>query len=532
MTKTAAIYTRVSTRRQADEASLDEQLRDCRQLCEQRDYSIVAEYQDVGSGTTHKREGFKALLEAGYQGDYDVIVAWKQDRLVRGIYPATHLGRLLDKNKNLDVELVKEGFNRQTFFIMASVGQIEIDNITERMGMGVKARLRRGEAWEVHRRYDYIFDEEGDLAPDPERADWVRTIYSWYLDRIPTREIRRRLIGAAAPQPDQSNRPRKRKTQWPLSNIHHILTSPDYYRGYIIATREGEKFEIPCPPLIDQDTFERVQELRTQNQSHAESLTKGRFLCQGLVTCADGLNWGVRLNRWRRAGVLRKTPIGNYICHGKDTYPEVYDNPDCPRTIGRKKLDDYVWAQVQTLIDNPEIVQDAIDQELATLEESDTDLNREVERIQNELDNKALEKQWVIAQARKGAITEDEMALQLDSVRFEELTKKKELEEAMILSAQAQGRREVLAFITAKIHELSAKVKDQGLTTFKIPDDEPEPDWQERRDLVLKLVDKVIVHKDADPDVIFKVDIDSELISASNQLRSGTLSFPKTSRIP
>ena len=100
MTKRAAIYSRVSTAEQAedDKASLNEQERRCREYCQERGYDVVTSYQDIASGTTKKRQRFTDMLRDARQKQFDVIIAWKTDRLARGIYPCSALMEVIEES--------------------------------------------------------------------------------------------------------------------------------------------------------------------------------------------------------------------------------------------------------------------------------------------------------------------------------------------------------------------------------------------------------------------------------------------------
>jgi DNA invertase Pin-like site-specific DNA recombinase len=127
--KRAAIYARVSVPRLQDaeeKVSIEAQVRDCEEVCRAKGYQVVARYIDNApyrvkgrlvdpSGTRSDRPQYLAMLEAARRGEFDVIVAWKEDRLCRGIYSAVPLGRVLEETK-VAVELVKETFDPGMFF--------------------------------------------------------------------------------------------------------------------------------------------------------------------------------------------------------------------------------------------------------------------------------------------------------------------------------------------------------------------------------------------------------------------------------
>ena len=99
-----AIYTRVST---AVDQSVDMQLRDLRQLAQQRGFEIVAEYSDEGvSGSKDSRPALDALLNSARRGKFQAILIWRLDRLGRSLQ---HLVRLFEQFRSWNVALVSFG---------------------------------------------------------------------------------------------------------------------------------------------------------------------------------------------------------------------------------------------------------------------------------------------------------------------------------------------------------------------------------------------------------------------------------------
>src|SRR5271169_2793588 len=87
MTKTvrrAAIYTRVST----DSQTIENQLRELRQVAERRGWEVVEIYNDAGiSGAKGRtdRPGLDLLLKDASRRKFDVVMAWAIDRLGRSL---------------------------------------------------------------------------------------------------------------------------------------------------------------------------------------------------------------------------------------------------------------------------------------------------------------------------------------------------------------------------------------------------------------------------------------------------------------
>ncbi len=96
MSKLAAIYVRTSSEQQGERVSPGEQERDCRLLAEQHGLTVVGVYRDIEryrarqrmvepSGKRTDRPGLNAMLDDAAAGRFDTILAWKEDRLYRGL---------------------------------------------------------------------------------------------------------------------------------------------------------------------------------------------------------------------------------------------------------------------------------------------------------------------------------------------------------------------------------------------------------------------------------------------------------------
>ena len=79
----AAIYARYSSENQR-EASIEDQIRICKDRVAREGWDLVQVYRDAGiSGASTVRSGYQALLAAARDGAFDVVVAEALDRLSR-----------------------------------------------------------------------------------------------------------------------------------------------------------------------------------------------------------------------------------------------------------------------------------------------------------------------------------------------------------------------------------------------------------------------------------------------------------------
>lgn len=432
MNRRAAIYVRTSSEHQGEKSSPEEQEADCRRLAEEHGLDVVSVYKDIKkyrakrrmvdpSGTRSDRPGLVAMLQDARAGKFEVILAWREDRLYRGMRAMLNVLDVVQECK-LDVLLARETFDMKMAPIKAWVAQMELDGMKERMTMGVKARLRAGKANTGQDRYGY--ERQGDvIVIVEEEARWVRQIFAWYNDRVPIMEIRRRLIEGGAPQKGSAV---PRKIDWARSSIQSILQSAkEYADGIKVQTRMGEAFEIPVDPIIDQATYRRFLEVRQANKSYPSRHVKRDYLAGGLIHCQCGRKWGARTHqriKSKKTGHVVAT--GVYFC--QQSHKEAV-HPECPRTIGSKKADDYVWDKVMEVLDNPEVLLKGARDYVTQLQEKAQKTDAERERLQSELDALVMERRKVIVFARKGQITEEDMEDQLAQLSGQELYLRREL---------------------------------------------------------------------------------------------------------
>ena len=80
----AALYVRVST----DHQSVENQIRELRQVAERRGWQVAEIYRDAGiSGAKGRdqRPGLDAMLKDASRRKFDVVMAWAIDRLGRSL---------------------------------------------------------------------------------------------------------------------------------------------------------------------------------------------------------------------------------------------------------------------------------------------------------------------------------------------------------------------------------------------------------------------------------------------------------------
>ncbi len=144
----AALYARVSTANNGQDPEV--QLRELREYCQRRGWTIAGEYVDVGiSGTKEKRPHLDRLMADAHRRRFDVVAVWKFDRFARSV---SHLLRALDTFRILGVEFVSlsESLDtatpagRMVFTVLGAVAELERSLIVERVKAGLRNARAKG----------------------------------------------------------------------------------------------------------------------------------------------------------------------------------------------------------------------------------------------------------------------------------------------------------------------------------------------------------------------------------------------------
>src|SRR5215813_8692766 len=148
MQKRAAIYVRVSTDRQ----TVENQLRELRQIAERRGWEVVKEYDDAGiSGSKGRndRPGLDEMLKDAQRRRFDVVMAWAIDRLGRSLIDLLGTIQQLE-SCGVDLYLDQQAIDTTTptgrlmFQITGAFAEFERSMIRQRVNAGLKRAKEQG----------------------------------------------------------------------------------------------------------------------------------------------------------------------------------------------------------------------------------------------------------------------------------------------------------------------------------------------------------------------------------------------------
>ena len=386
----AAIYARVSSDAQAgeDKVSLGEQMAALEDYCRERDVEVAEVFQDIASASTARRPAFQAMLEGARKGRFDTIIAWKADRLSRGIYPAAALLEVVESH-GVTLDTVAETFNMTTFGLMAAIGKVELDNFKQRSRMGKRGAAKAGRAPIGSVPFGYAIAEDGRLELVPDDAAIVVDLFAAYVnDGKGTAEIARQLEARTG-------------RRWHSSHIHRMLansaykgvwmygktTSTSTERGKrVVDLPEEDWIGIDCPPIVDSETWDAAQARKVQRRSQARRNQKVFYTLKSLVRCAE-CGAMLRCRSARTGSVRREGKLYHYDYATPRRYYRCVNR--CRKYIKADTLEDFIWQQVSALLKDPGTVAASLDaaadaEAASTLERERADAKRRLDRLERE----------------------------------------------------------------------------------------------------------------------------------------------------
>jgi site-specific DNA recombinase len=382
-----ALYVRVSTERQAQQQTSDDQVRRLLAYAQERGWSVTegAIYRDEGySGTQLNRPALDRLRDAVAQGAIDTILLTSPDRLARRYAYQVWLLEAFEQAGCtvifLDRPLRDDPQDALLLQIRGAVAEYERTLIADRMRRGRLAKLQSGQLLPWARApYGFRLDPQHPRDPtgvrvDEEEAVVVRQIFTWYVEEgLSLRAVGRRLMSSHIPSPSGQE-------HWNTSSVRKLLTN-HAYRGIAYgnqqetvpakrrrpllkpASADGtgtsarrrareEWIGVAVPAVIDADLFERAQEQVTRNRDRSPRNTRGEYLLRRVVSCR-------RCSLAHRIWTNGRSAF--YTCPGTSGDPLRGQSEAChaPR-IATHRLDAVVWDDLCRVLTDPTILVESL----------------------------------------------------------------------------------------------------------------------------------------------------------------------------
>ncbi len=284
----AIIYTRVSTDEQVKGFSLGTQLKDCREFCESKGWTVVDVFQEEGeSGTTDNRPELKRMLAylQKHRGLIQYVVVWKIDRISRLMKDHFKITELIEECGSVVVSKTESFDKTLSGELQQRILQVfsEYDNKVraERSVTGTRGGLENG-IWmrgipTGYKGRDAHKVPLVDPIMGPILADILVTFSRGNHEVKQITELAKQR-GLLTPKDEEVSD----------KTMHKILRNPFYY-GWL--SMQGKKIQYggygKHQPLIDKDTFFKIQSamLSHNNRSNTRHRNREEFPLKKLLRC-------------------------------------------------------------------------------------------------------------------------------------------------------------------------------------------------------------------------------------------------------
>ncbi len=356
-----AIYTRKSTEEGLDMEfnSLDAQ-REAGEsyITSQRHegWTLVPDYYDDGgfSGGSMERPALKKLMRDIENGQIDVVVVYKVDRLSRSLSDFAKLIDLFDKH-NVSFVSVTQQFNtttsmgRLTLNILLSFAQFEREVIGERIRDKVAATKRKGMWMGGQPPLGYVTKDKK-LVIDDREAELVQLIFERFT-------VLQSMTLLAKELRDQGHRTKKWITQKGVLRGGNVITKGFLYKllnnrtylGEIIHL--GNNYQGQHKPIISHALWEKSRSVMKENPRKRQIRTRGlsTALLQGLCVCGGCHS--------TMTPTHSKKPNGRVYRYYKPSAHLKNNCEDCPvGPVPAGELENIVLNQIRVAICTPEMM--------------------------------------------------------------------------------------------------------------------------------------------------------------------------------
>jgi len=333
------IYARVSTTREEQQNSLQNQISLAESIAKDKGFIVVDRYIDNGiSGAGMKnRTGLLKLLQDLEKKNFDVVIAKSVSRLGRNTVQSLQTAERIEK-QNVRLILPEDFYDSDTsdssmsFELKAVFAKEESHKLSQRIKLGLRESAKNGNYKASVPPYGYKANPDTrKLEINDITAPIVREIFHFYIyEGWGMQKITNNLMAKDIPTPRATAGTISTNGKWHQSTIKAILNNPAYVGRLVHHREETTKFlsnselykirkkvevkdqiikENSHPPIISDDDFKVVQEImkkKGQNKSNGKE-----SLFAHIARCPD-CGSGMYFRADRRKGA--------YVCGGYVKY--------------------------------------------------------------------------------------------------------------------------------------------------------------------------------------------------------------------
>jgi site-specific DNA recombinase len=332
MTTRALIYARLSQDRNGESTSTTRQVADCESWAAARGWEVVGRYVDADLSAFRDvaRPEYERMLGAVADGETDVILSWKLDRLLRR---PRELERLLHlcETSGARIATLQDGIDTSTNFGEVMPRMLSIFAEMESKNISIRQRSKAAEIAKAGRHHG------GGTRPFGLSADWRRTRpkEAAIIHEAAARILAGEPLRSVAMDLNRRSIPTSTGGQWRAETLRQTLVSPRVaglrtHHGVVVGSGG-------YPAILDEDTYRRLEAtVRHRNGSRGPQGRK--YLLSGFLRCH----------------ACNRPMYGHRNADGRLTYICAPQPRGCGRTkIGAEPVDELVRDRVLDYLDTP-----------------------------------------------------------------------------------------------------------------------------------------------------------------------------------
>lgn len=359
-------YVRVSTVKQGDGVSLEEQKASILEFAQRKNLVVCQWWEEKETASKQGRPVFNKMVSELKRGGATGLIVHKIDRSARNYHDWDIIGDLADNG--IDIHIATESFDFNTYGGRMAADFMQV--VAANYGRNLKNEVRKGQLGQLKRGMlpwsapiGYINNGKRKLkTPDPVFAPLVALAFKIYADG--NHPIRALIV-------EMERRGLRTKNGRPLSKgcMEKLLSNP-FYCGIILVKRSGLIFDGAHKPIITPALFKRVQDIKSGRT--AKKLTRHNHLFRGLLGCENCSN--------SLYGELHKGRV-YYRCH----------TPSCPITSLREDQIEQTVIELLSGLRLPTIESDQLHERLSKLigadgaEKAMQSLKLQIAKVKNRL---------------------------------------------------------------------------------------------------------------------------------------------------
>jgi site-specific DNA recombinase len=382
---------------QVEGYSIDEQIERLEKYCDANSWVIYNKYIDPGySGSNVDRPAMRDMIRDIRNKKIDLVLVYKLDRLSRSQKDTLYLIEEEFLPNGVDFISMTENFDTSSPFGRAMIGilsvfaQLERENIKTRLLMGHMGRAKAG-YWRAGSNppigYDYI---DGVLKINEYEALQVRLIYKMFLEGNSIHGITKYM---------HEHYTNRYSSYGDSANTGVILRN-SLYIGKI--KYRGEEYDGVHEPIIDMDTWERVQrrykEISSKWGEAQRSPYHAKHLLTGVIYCGNcGARYFAYSTQSKRKNVdpakcQRPRAIKKYTyykCYTREGHKTMRKADYCKNPNLRVDLlDEVILGEIKKLKLDPSYLKTVIasEKKVEIVDNELSVLRRRLETVQEQID--------------------------------------------------------------------------------------------------------------------------------------------------